>query len=189
MDYSAKLVPIGTEEIKLPSGRLVAVLKAAPTFEPWTGTPMNYSFGRKPAVALAGGPIFAEIAILRLLKTAGWSGRWVSTYATSRARPRLLTSWNDDVPLKCQVSEPIAETMPSELLTRIVKANGEHFAGCWDVFAWKGDVAIFAEAKRHLRDRVRKTQRRWLEAALDVGLSENSFLLVEWQSGSEAPVA
>jgi hypothetical protein len=49
------------------------------------------------------------------------------------------------------------------------------------VFCWRDGAVIFAEAKRKGRDRIRTTQRRWLEASLDAGIPLDSFLIVEWQ--------
>ncbi|HNU57075.1 MAG TPA: hypothetical protein PKN30_10840, partial [Flavobacteriales bacterium] len=58
--------------------------------------------------------------------------------------------------------------------------NGDSFAGCWDVVAWKDDQLVFAEAKKAKHDRLRDTQVRWVEAALQCGLTEENFLVVEW---------
>ena len=54
------------------------------------------------------------------------------------------------------------------------------FAGCWDVFAWRNGTYLFAEAKHSKKDKIRETQLRWYAAALECGLSEQNFLLVEW---------
>jgi hypothetical protein len=45
---------------------------------------------------------------------------------------------------------------------------------------WHGDDVLFVESKRKGKDRIRQTQRTWLEKALDVGVARESFLLVEW---------
>ncbi|WP_157530270.1 hypothetical protein [Hymenobacter norwichensis] len=50
---------------------------------------------------------------------------------------------------------------------------------------WNGEAVVFAELKRHKKDRIRPTQPRWLEAALRVGLEPKNFLLVEWDLASE----
>lgn len=39
---------------------------------------------------------------------------------------------------------------------------------------------VFAELKRRRLDRIRTTQLAWLEAALQLGLQSENFLLVEW---------
>ena len=38
---------------------------------------------------------------------------------------------------------------------------------------------LFVESKRAGKDAMRETQLRWLEAALDLGLTPDDFLLVE----------
>ena len=64
-------------------------------------------------------------------------------------------------------------------MERIRRAAGSK-PGCWDVFCWKGDMTLFAEAKRRGRDQIRDTQKRWLAAALDMGVPLESLLIVEW---------
>lgn len=68
----------------------------------------------------------------------------------------------------------------SERLHAIAIANGNTYAGCWDVIAWKGDRLVFAEAKRQKKDRMQRTQLRWLETALQCGCTVEDFLVVEW---------
>jgi hypothetical protein len=52
--------------------------------------------------------------------------------------------------------------------------------GCFDVFCWRGESILFAESKRQAKDKIRDTQRCWLQAALQYGLPITSFLIVEW---------
>jgi hypothetical protein len=52
--------------------------------------------------------------------------------------------------------------------------------GCFDIFCWQHDMVLFAESKRKSRDQIRQTQLKWLEGAMALGLSPDSFLLVEW---------
>jgi len=49
-----------------------------------------------------------------------------------------------------------------------------------DVFCWKDDSIIFAESKCLSKDKIRPNQIQWLDAALNYGLKEESFLMVEW---------
>ena len=39
---------------------------------------------------------------------------------------------------------------------------------------------VFAESKKHKKDRIRGTQLRWLEAALTCGMRVEDFVVVEW---------
>jgi hypothetical protein len=47
------------------------------------------------------------------------------------------------------------------------------------------DTYLFAEAKHSKKDDIRDTQLRWVSAALECGLSEQNFLLVEWSFGAD----
>lgn len=111
--------------------------------------------------------VFAELAILRSFKQAGWDGRWIDSY-----HQRYLTEY-----WPTPVSEPLPIQRQSILDTIRAKAGGT--GGCFDVFCWRGEELIFAESK--WRDKIRKTQTLWLEAALDIGIREESFLIVQWR--------
>ena len=76
---------------------------------------------------------------------------------------------------------PIADAEGSNLLERMAAANGNTYAGCWDVVAWHGDRVIFMELKRRRKDRVQETQPAWVEAGLKIGVGVENFLLVEWE--------
>jgi hypothetical protein len=171
MQYPPLLHAQSIETIRLPSGHTVVIPKATPTFDRWTGDPIEDTYGGKAVLDYAGEPVFAELAILRALQESGWDGVWVDTY---RRRYRVgYWAENDKVALPRE---------QEALLERIYEGAGAS-RGCWDVFCWKEGQRLFAEAKRQDRDRIRDTQRRWLEAALNVGLLEESFLIVEWSMG------
>jgi hypothetical protein len=75
-----------------------------------------------------------------------------------------------------------SRALPSEqqsLLTRVHEIVGMR-GGCFDAFTWKADSIVFAESKWWGHDRIRKSQLRWLSAALEFGLPPESFLVVEW---------
>lgn len=151
----------------LPSGTTVSVPKAQSAFKEWRGTPVEDSYGNKPVLSFGGEPVFAELAILRMFQSTGWDGVWVDTY-----RKKFRTSyWPKD--------EAVLPSGAVHLFDQICEKAGSR-NGCWDVFCWKGDAYCFAEAKWQGHDRIRETQRRWLEAALKSGLSVTSFLIVEW---------
>ncbi len=44
----------------------------------------------------------------------------------------------------------------------------------------KGDPILFVESKRRGHDQIRKSQLRWLSAAVGLGLPTDAFLVVEW---------
>jgi hypothetical protein len=134
---------------------------------------------RKPNVAIAAqfasanvyriddSVVFAELAILRIFQEAGWSGRWVDSFH----RRYLTEYW----------PKPVSEGLPEKQQTLLdgigAKAGGS--GGCFDVFCWRNEEIMFAESK--WRDRILETQAKWLEAALDSGISAESFLIVQWR--------
>lgn len=168
MSYPNLLTPSSAQSLTLPSGKIVQVPKATPTFPPWTGEHVEDTYGNKPILDVDDEPVFAELAILRLFQREGWGGVWIDTYR----RKYRVGYWEKGT----DVDLPPERT---ELLQRIYqKAGGRK--GCWDVYCWKGPEVVFAEAKLRRQDRIRDTQLRWLEAALDVAVPLESFLLVEW---------
>lgn len=139
------------------------------------------TFGGKDLVEVDGLPQFAEVAILRAFEADGWQGRWVETYQRPSMSPALLRSWNGGT-FKTQQNLPIEVPWVNEQLHAFAVANGNTYAGCWDVVAWKGRRLVFAESKRQKKDRLRGTQLRWVEAAHRCGMGMEDFLLVEWST-------
>ena len=75
-----------------------------------------------------------------------------------------------------RVSLPI----DSEGLLKQIWRRSEQRVGCFDVYAWRGEQLLFCEAKRQGKDRIRLSQRRWIEAAIFEGVAPDSLLIVEW---------
>jgi hypothetical protein len=171
MRYPQFLTPTSTEEIVLPSGRIVHIPRATPVFRAWAGEPVGDSYGGKPVVEVNGEPAFAELAVRRMFCEDGWDGVWVDTY-----RNVYRIGYGEQ---GCKVTIPSEQ---EDLLGRIYERAGAR-KGCWDVYCWRNREVVFAEMKQQRRDRIRDTQRRWLEAALDIGLPLESFLVVEWCLG------
>lgn len=158
IDYPEILKPTATEQIGD-----VHVQKAQPTFQVWQGEPVAVDDEKKALINMNGEPVYAEIAILRLFEADGWEGVWLDTYYR-----RYRVSIHEDVELP---------ESRFDLLNSISKSSGGRF----DVFCWKGDQVIFAEAKRQGDDSVRDSQAKWLAVALDYGLPLESFMIVEWE--------
>jgi hypothetical protein len=170
MHYPDFLTPVDTEKIEFVSGVSVLVPKTKPIFVSWTGHPPSDRYGNKPVVNVNGEPMFAELAVLRICESAGWQGVWVDTY-----RGKYRTTY-------CPLNEVELPVEQRRLLLRTYdKAGGRK--GCWDVFCWtsNGDH-LFAEVKRQGRDRIRDSQRKWLDAAIKCDLPIASFLIVEWST-------
>jgi hypothetical protein len=175
----SELLPITTDLFSLSDGRVLGVPKKSPTFSPWSGDPLPYTFGGKAVLECRGAPWFAELVILRRLVAAGWSARWVVTYGAAAMRSRLLTTWSRGG-LWVQAHEPISDPSIQAELDTVALANGGTYSGCWDVVAWQDGRLRFVESKRKAHDRIRATQRRWFAAAMGAGVPLESFLVVEW---------
>jgi hypothetical protein len=169
MDLPDPLTPTATERFALSDGHAVEVPKATPAFRLWPGPPPGDTYGGKPVLDANGHPAFAELAILDLLRKAGWDGVWIDTY-----RNKHRTGYWGVPPVDALPSGP------AELLRRILDARGAGRSGTWDVYCWRGADVLFVEAKRAGRDSIRPSQVTWLEAALQVGIPAGSFLVAEW---------
>lgn len=164
------LKPKATHTVRLPNGGPVDVPKATPIFLEWKGARDDINdYGGKALIDFQGKPVFAEIAILKTFENAGWKGVWIDTY-----RNKFWT----DLPDRTTPSALSGNVV--ELYERLRAANDGSRSGFWDVFAWKGEEVVFAEAKWSNKDQIQKTQEAWLGAALSTGLQLQSFLIVEW---------
>src|SRR5688572_12848218 len=104
--------------IHMPSGKIIRdVAAVAVRFRKWTGEPFVDDFGKKAAgfVELDGEHTFAELAVLKLLETDGWSGRWVNTQGGKGEVWKYLTEWRD-VPRNDQRNRVIEDAEPRQLL-------------------------------------------------------------------------
>jgi hypothetical protein len=113
--------------------------------------------------------------ILRLLEDEGWSGVWVN-HVNRGPFPRRWT------PSPVRIFPP--RTL-LDLLDRIYTRSGKR-SGAFDVLAWADDDVLFTEAKRGGKDALRRSQKTWIEAALDEGVPLGSLLVVEWGFGGVA---
>lgn len=166
--YPNLLQPNNKEAIVFSTNKVVEIPTVNLSFKKWSGIQPDDTYNNKAVIDFNGEPVFAELASLRIFQNEGWEGVWVDTY-----RRKYRNSYWEN--------EPVVE-LPEEkllLLNNIYKIAGIK-SGCWDVFCWKDDEVIFAEAKRHKKDKIRPNQIRWLEAAFQYGLKEDSFLIVEW---------
>ena len=157
-----------TENLILPNGETVEVSKRLYLFQKWKGNKIKNDYGGKAILDYENNPLFAELVILQLLEKEGWLGVWVDTYGKK---------FRKDLPEK---SDPVSLPPDKQSLLDSISKKAGGFKGCWDVFAWKGNEYLFAESKRIGKDAIRDTQINWLSAALQVGISAKSFLLVEW---------
>jgi VRR-NUC domain-containing protein len=156
----------------LPSGKMVSIARCFHEFKRWEGPPVLDTYGGKAVLDSTGEPLFAELAILRLIRAQGWEGVWVDTY-----RKNFRQCW----PNSCQ--------LPPHAASFLERANaGRKWpAGCPDILAWTDGRHLFVEAKRRGKDVIRDTQRAWLESALNSGCPLESFLIFEWSISDVKP--
>ncbi len=168
MTLPACLAPTATESVVLPSGATVLLPKATPRFRAWKGPAPADRYGGKALLDFEGRPTFAELFILWTLQSAGWQGAWVDTY-----HRRFRSGYWDDAP------DVVLPGRPSAVLEAIY-AKARSRSGAFDVVAWRDGHILFAESKWRGKDHIRDTQRRWVEAALTVGVALDQLLIVEW---------
>jgi hypothetical protein len=149
---------------------------ARPRFERWRDPPVAFTFGGKPTLTYDGQPVFAELLILRLLEQSGWSGVWVEDYGGTS----YLREMPSDSSLTPKVDLPAARAALLDKIRLSARRGGTP-----DVYAWFGASILFCEAKRRHHDRLRPTQLRWFDAALDCGVSPDAMLTVEWSYSDE----
>lgn len=120
---------------------------------------------RKRLLNYRGKALFPELFIARLFAHSGWTSAWYSAFYR-----KFIVDWHPRRYLSSQGRPRAFDALLGELTV-----------GCWDVVSWKPNGQIlFAEAKRKGHDRLRPTQRRWLDRAMQMGLKEENFLVVEW---------
>src|SRR5262249_19097688 len=151
------------------SGRTVQIRKAAPVFKLWRGRRLRDTYGGKSVLNFYHKPEFAELGILRIFEREGWEGVWVDTFP-SKFRTRYWPRNEVALPKNKQA-----------LLDMIHQTAGCR-DGCFDVFCWKGRRYVFVESKRFAKDRIRDTQKLWIQAALQCGVPTASLLIVEWNT-------
>ena len=174
-----KILEPNSFEIFLINDREVQIPRCKTTFEKWNGIPLKNNFGGKPCVNKNETAMFAELATLNIFLEDGWNGRWIETYGKPKLNPIHLKNWIDDS-FKNQIHDAIVDENIQKLLNKIAQTNDNNFGGIWDVVAWKNDKIIFTELKRNKKDYIQSTQNKWLKSALQHGLTEENFLLVEW---------
>ncbi|MEP7214023.1 MAG: hypothetical protein ABI791_13160 [Acidobacteriota bacterium] len=166
MDYPSILKPTSFEPLVLSTGKTIPVSKTSPVFQKWSGEELQNTYGGKAVIDVDGEPCFSELAILRAFQKDGWSGVWVDTFSNC-----FRTIWE---------GKGVGLPPEKQLILDEIKSAAKSKNGCWDVFCWRADKVVFAEAKLLANDQVRSSQINWLEATLLCGFDESSFLLVEW---------
>ncbi|MEJ2378204.1 MAG: VRR-NUC domain-containing protein [Pseudolabrys sp.] len=98
---------------------------------------------------------------------------WVSSFGGFK--------YINEMPLDAKLRQGLTK-LPNEKerLLLDIRKQARCRGGCFDVFVWRHNEILFCEAKRSGHDRLRETQRKWIEAALACGIPLHSLLVVEW---------
>lgn len=149
------------------SGQVVTVRALGRDEERWTGgLPGNFrTIPNKVAVTYEGQAVYPEFAIVGRLCAAGWDAVW-------------RVNWQRRAFWSAIGEEALVPPAVLQLFDRISAAVGR--GGAWDILAWKGDQRLFIESKQRGSDRLTANQLRWLEAALQAGVTLNSFAVYEY---------
>lgn len=159
--------PSGKETIVLPSGNSVEVKKYFLTFEKWNGDSVN-SYGGKAIIDFKGQPEYAETAVLKLFQQNGWDGVWVD-----KKLYRTGILGNDPVKLPDDKQKVLDQ----------IRTNISGFGGCWDLFLWKDSRVLFVELKKSKEDKIRDSQKLWLEESVNLNIPADNYIFVEWKLG------
>jgi hypothetical protein len=160
----------------LPGGGLVHIATQRWELERWAGAAdpadLKRTWAIKPKFSVNGSRSCAELAILDHLRRAGWHGVWVSAFARE-----LRSEWFPAPAVKT-LAETGAPAWAVEIFDRLRTANDGRLGGFFDLFAWRkpGEVR-FDEAKVG-KDRIRPTQRMFVEQALRFHRIED-FTIIE----------
>ena len=125
------------------------------------------SYTDKPLVTFNGAAMFGELAVAHWLAVDGWNAVWLDTVHDRKV-------WRD-MPTR---SDPVL--LPPEaqaVYDRIVANNRGRASGTFDVMAWRGGQTIFVEYEEP-GETFTRSNRAWMEAALQSGVSPNDLLIV-----------
>jgi hypothetical protein len=193
------LRPTDTHRVKLPSdlgGSVIELPKCVLSFQEsadqnvWDWANNEAMNNGKPLVDWEGAAMFAELAVVNILKADGWLAYWSECYGGTTVfldRMPNLSKGTKSAKLK-----PFGVTIDHakvELIERIRRNCRTPNYSCLDVIAWKDCHTIFVELKnngrgksgRRARDNLTKPQMRFIDSALKLGRTTDSFLVAEWQ--------
>lgn len=160
---------VESEIFSLSSGTQVPIQKYLFEFKEWSGAPISNTYNGKAIIDWNGEPVFAELAVLRLFQSHGWTGVWVDSY-----RRKFRVGLPD-------VANPVELPIPQAQLVESLREKTGRFGGCWDLLLWQGDRTLFIELKRRKKDHIQTGQIEWLAAALESGFTADNFALAEWE--------
>ena len=173
MELPHTLIPDGETTIILSSGEIIKLPICHPKFSLWKKSVANFDYGGKPLIDYEGEPIFAELAILRILLANGWDGVWVETYGGTHYLRTMPDGW------KLGAKHVSIPNDKEKILQKIWKTA--RTSACFDVFVWKKDEFLFCEAKNKGKDKLTSGQIKFIEGVISCGVPIESLLIAEWE--------
>lgn len=169
----------GSVLARLPAtGRAAQVQLIVREMYRWKGAlPANFGLvPNKAAVESMGKATYPELAIVDVLRGAGWDARWRMNFGgsgwwTAIGAAETLPLWIDE-----QVGRITNRAAEMAAQRAIPYRRG----GIWDVVAWQGDAIMFVELKGG--EPLNTNQLMWLEAALQLGIPQSSFAIVGYRA-------
>lgn len=164
MPSDVTITPLPPARFEFADGQLAEIATERWELVLWDGEPdppeLALIWARKPKIAVSGRRSCAELAVVAHLRHEGWHGVWVNAFER-----RLRTAWFP-APAFATLAAAGAPPWASAIFDRLLAANGGKLSGFFDVFAWRKPGEIrFCEVKTG-NDKIRDTQRRFLERAL-----------------------
>ncbi len=146
----------------------------------------------KPLVDWAGQPMFAELAVVNILRADGWQAYWSECYGGTVFLDQMPRLPQGSKSAKLRQFGVTIDQRKVELIERIRKNCDAPNYSCLDAIAWKHEHTIFVELKnngrgksgRKARDDLTKPQLRFINSAIKMGLTIDHFLIAEWQFSS-----
>jgi hypothetical protein len=169
----AELSPAEPLRVEVERKRQIELRRYTVRYDPCT-KPVNMgpneAYASKPQVVSGGHALFPELALLQLFQREGWKGVW----ADSHHKKYFSTMPNRS---KGITLDPLA----ARVVLRIASEQPKAATGAWDLMLWHEKLVLFVLTRPPAAaPRLRRMETEWLEGALKAGLSENQFLVVEW---------
>lgn len=153
--------------VELPDGETIHIATQRWALDRWDGEAdppeLKQIWARKPKFAVNGSRSCAELAVLEHLRADGWNGVWVSAFGAQELRSRWFPA-----PAFRAIAQTGAPIWAVDIFESVRAENGGKLVGFFDVFAWRQPrEGRFVEAKVG-PDRLRDTQRTFVQRALRV---------------------
>jgi len=198
----SQLIANGTSIIDLPgkySRATVELPKYALKFaeshdrDAWNWATNEAMNNGKPLVDWQGQPMFAELAVASIFRSAGWQAYWSECYGGLVFLDRMPNLPRGSRTAKLKQFGVTIDPGKASLIESIRRKCTVPNYSCLDLIAWTPDRTVLVELKhigrgkaanrgRKARDKLTDAQLRFVDAALESNLLvADDILIVEWQ--------